>query len=1056
MHTDSSSPRSPSHPLFPLFNPSAPSTDTRENHLDDFHRCVKALEAKNDAYVYSLLKTTPALQDVHDSHGRRLIHHMVLNEQVNFQQLVTLRLDINAQDYHGWTPLHYAIQLKKGDTSQGSVAIVKSLIDLQADVNKQEIKGQTPLHFAVHQGNVGMVKLLCEQPAIDIQRRDNNGWTALHWAVTPVQHRRLYLSENKIAIIQLLCKTYQADPNAQDKQGQTPLHLAVSLFNQLGTQDNVKIFFTQIIHTLLELGASEMVLDHQNQTVLDIDEKGLLKNLSPIHPIKQLTFTGNFITAHSPSLENTRPWQDIPQFAVITGPNGSGKSHLLNYVAAFLKKLGPDIFYVYKDAHSLEAYHPVKNTDYNLTHPQLSPEQQTQLIEQVRTILAGGPTHPLSDERALLTAQRIQQANLDLTAISDKVILKYVYQIPVIKEKTLFSSHALSLLGNIFDIYVQRKKRIMAGYHQLAHSKILFTAYCTQRKRPEGEATYRDFLEILEDPAEVESLLNKIADDESGIPPWEELNALFQKNGLNLQIHYESHADKTNALTFTRTWQGRSVSIDSKQLSSGESLILDMFAWQYYTAGLSKDEHKNAITQKVAIMLLDEPDRHFDPKLGKLFMNCLQYMAEKHNIQIMMTTHRIDTLAFAPQRSIFTITRDEKNIASIQPTNPLNAMFKLTSNLRKVTNFHIKVYTESFDDATFYEKVYHQLLRLSEETRKVHTATLTLKPGKILSRRFQLSFYSVAMDKRGGGGGCQAIPMALQRETLALQNIDRAETDTLINRKIEYPFGLIDADFDLVTPNPTRINPSFAAIKSQLLYTKRHSLENYLYDPVLLFSTLNEDDINAWSTDDKLTKLALNCHRLINQPYDAALQIQVEEAFQAYFRYFIEAFITPEKPTSKKEYLQNYPYLPVGEIFEQISKPYLKAPEKLTCLSQGLSTALNREIAETEIVEALLEARAQEITLLSPEGRQGYTIRYPGLFIYARGHNLEEFAQTLFATEGTTFKEWLINKVITSQALSLPMDLVETIIELDRKVTNQANAIIKPEKAPLSVSPSFV
>jgi ankyrin repeat protein/ABC-type cobalamin/Fe3+-siderophores transport system ATPase subunit len=1043
MHTDSTSPRAPIHPL------SSNGADS-----DDFQRCLKALDAQNDTEVYQLLKTLPGLQWIKDSAGRRLIHHLVLKKQLHCPSIAALGLDVNVQDYQGLTPLHCAIQLKRAE-GQGDIDLVNSLITLQAEINKPDMKGQTPLHYAAHQGSLDIVELLCVQPSINISQQDSNGWTALHWAVTPEQHRRLYLHKDKVSIIQRLCKLYHADPNAQDNEGKTPLHLAVSFFNFFASHDEVKIFFTQITQALIALGASEMVLDNQKQTVLDIDKKGLLKNLSATHPITQLTFSGNFIHTHSPSLENAQPWLHIPQFAILTGPNGSGKSHLLNYIASFLKKLGPDVCYVYKTSQAFDTYTLLKTGHHRTHYPLLDTVQQTQLLEKVRSIIAGELPSAL-DDLATLTAQRLQHANLALNTLSDATILEYAAQIPVTQKEAFSSSHALSTLGSIFQAYQEKKQKIIDTHRQLSHSKALFSAYCKHIKREENPLIYLDFLNFIEHPHNIEKLLQAIADDKSGTPPWDELNALFEENGLNLQLYYDHQTPQSNALMFTRTWQGRTVSIESQHLSSGESLILDMFAWQYYTAGLSKHTHKKALTQKVAMMLLDEPDRHFDPELSKLFMNCLTHMVSQ-GIQIIMTTHRTDTLAFAPSNSLFTIKRNTDNIASIHPTTRLHALFKLTPNLRGITNFHIKVHTESLDDATFYEKVYHQLLRLSEDRRKAlkvqrQSAHMTLSVTQtqhapdILSRRFQLSFYSVALDKSGGGGGCHAIPITIQREILALDNLDRTEKNSLIDRKIEYPFGIIDADFDLVTPNPARIKPAFDALKSQLLFTKRHSLENYLYDPALLFSFLNNDDINSWLIDDKLKERALNCHSLVTQPFDPALQATVDHAFEAYFHYFIEKFIAPDKPISKKDYKHHYSYLPTGTLFEQISKPYLQAPEKIACLCQGLSIALQKNIAEAEIVEALLIAHAQDITLLSPEGKPGYTIHYPGLFLYARGHDLEEFTQTLFTN--VSFKEQLINKLITSPALSLPMDLVNTIVELDRRVTNQANAIIKPGKKP--------
>jgi ankyrin repeat protein len=61
-----------------------------------------------------------------------------------------------------------------------SLDVVKKLINQGIDINiKDDIQGNTALIFAIMNGSIDMVKFLLEQPEIDINIKNNNGWDAL-------------------------------------------------------------------------------------------------------------------------------------------------------------------------------------------------------------------------------------------------------------------------------------------------------------------------------------------------------------------------------------------------------------------------------------------------------------------------------------------------------------------------------------------------------------------------------------------------------------------------------------------------------------------------------------------------------------------------------------------------------------------------------------------------------------------------------------------------------------------------------------------------------------
>ena len=124
-------------------------------------------------------------------------------------ELIEKKVDINAKDKDGNTPLHTAAKA-------GNTAKVWALIANKADINARDTRwisgGWTPLHWAAFCGHAAIVTLLIEA---DINAKDNLDKTPLHWAA---QH-------GHIDVVRLLIAN-NADINAKNDSGYTPLHWA--------------------------------------------------------------------------------------------------------------------------------------------------------------------------------------------------------------------------------------------------------------------------------------------------------------------------------------------------------------------------------------------------------------------------------------------------------------------------------------------------------------------------------------------------------------------------------------------------------------------------------------------------------------------------------------------------------------------------------------------------------------------------------------------------------------------------------------------------------------
>ena len=82
--------------------------------------------------------------------------------------------DVNAQDFDGWTPLHWAAM-------EGHKKIAELLIANGADVNLKNMDSNTPLQYAAMAGQTGIAKLLLIKEA-DLNTKNINGTTPLDWA----------------------------------------------------------------------------------------------------------------------------------------------------------------------------------------------------------------------------------------------------------------------------------------------------------------------------------------------------------------------------------------------------------------------------------------------------------------------------------------------------------------------------------------------------------------------------------------------------------------------------------------------------------------------------------------------------------------------------------------------------------------------------------------------------------------------------------------------------------------------------------------------------------
>ncbi|CEI62578.1 hypothetical protein FVEN_g5114 [Fusarium venenatum] len=127
--------------------------------------------------IYPVLLKNGANVNARDRHGRTCLHLIssitwtLPPMDAVFRLLDLHKIEPNARDYVGNTPLHYLYQAERA-------ALSPFLKQFSVDLNAKNHKGETPLHHASQMGTIHFVRTLLERGA-NINSVDNNGQTPL-------------------------------------------------------------------------------------------------------------------------------------------------------------------------------------------------------------------------------------------------------------------------------------------------------------------------------------------------------------------------------------------------------------------------------------------------------------------------------------------------------------------------------------------------------------------------------------------------------------------------------------------------------------------------------------------------------------------------------------------------------------------------------------------------------------------------------------------------------------------------------------------------------------
>ena len=709
--------------------------------------------------------------------------------------------------------------------------------------------------------------------------------------------------------------------------------------------------------------------------------------------------------------------KELMVFSIITGANGSGKTQILEYIA---KRYSNDlkIIHINSAQNRNYLYHP--SHDYEIDYFEKDPKRLEDFTNKVHTDFSGGNNKKLSlteYERTIfplvkkvLEEQKARSQNIDFNSV--KKTISEVSNAKFDEVETAFG-----ILSEAFHVFYTKRETVRKNLDSSPISEIknLIDYY----KETNPDATAEQVINKISDRDGLQQLCNSYIDFKfaSHKKPWDEINQILRDHSFKFTIHYEclKGGNKPEICLFK---EGIPDAISIKRLSSGEKMILDVMAWKFYHFGLRSVDTDLYQMTKTQLILLDEPDAHFDPKLCEQFYNIIhKELVKNKGIQVIMTTHRIDTVKLAPEGTVFHI--DEKDgKRHIQPIAQRAAIAVLTNNKFAVVENTNYVLTENDDDQDFYDIIYQKFkatLHLPEHFPKLVFIPVGIKivPKPLLK---ELSSRSISLGKRVGkdrdmkkinemikvlqggndvGGGCTQIKKKLNilgrlididPLTGVVLSPDPRKAPTK-EHKTTVIRGLIDRDQN---NEPT----------ANIDVLKVYSFENYLCMPLPLFYLMRNNSIimNKEGNSDNSSisyKVVVKC---------------VEEACRPELLSFISEHVFNEL----KRRLQ---------IKIESGDQNGKSKKKL----EKFRTWLNSKPLRIELVN-------------------GLTIQWPEDLLNKKGHTVHNVIGSLFNWDRNQMYNFIMTAIENIHCQLLPKTLLKTIKDLgkdkaDEKKDNRVTSL---------------
>jgi hypothetical protein len=809
-------------------------------------------------------------------------------------------------------------------------------------------------------------------------------------------------------------------------------------------------------------------------------------------------------------------WENIPDFAIITGVNGSGKTQLINNIFGSMDIDKKNSSLCLPANYEISGWAAVtSNNTIGGEALFLKREKYEQFVTEIFDEISNKKQAVVVGVSKL--HQKVIAALNKEPNVTRDLVKEFVVRIFNYESCELRSTEPLSFLATIFKCYEEGNEMLK---EQAGNTTELLSLYEWYNKIKEFKAIndsdkgLSTFLKSYGDAKFRDNVLDEYVNAKRSSPQ-EKINSLLDKYHFKYKIVFE----KTNQDVRLKLKDGNT-EISADKLSSGELMMLSMMTWLYRVNGCSSDSNNTILDNEVKIMLLDEPDKHLDPKLCKLFYTIVyEEFVKKCNIQVIMTTHRIDTVALVPNGDprvgIYTI-RHQNQPPNIEKVHKLLAMFRMSKNLREIIDYHHKVYTESTDDALFYEGVYASLKSFCDKVRE-QNVNLTGKDKyswqigtdnfRLLSNRYAMSFYSVSKKNDKGNlksdGGCDSVINRTNRDNKLINTIreDNTAFENLFGNEkksestenvlsmrwhktrklLDHPvfyrsYGIVDHDYSSPVSDDGHDKGQIEEVtKQQITKTGRHSLDNYLADPIIFCSILDKNEIERAININSITQSLMTKKQYAKCQFNYCTSVSNNftclNPFYGFIPQLKESLLEINKILIKREYdrLQ----VEIAKYFQNLFKIMCKVRDEL--LKQKLAKIKNQIQSQgtkgqkqsikdskkacdndpgNDIYVSMKDKAGDKKILCDHDIKfikvkidqnekkeakeETFTVKYPKEILEIRGHDISDIFGEL--------PSQIVQRVYSNGLRYIPLDLAEMFFDLNEKIRRDINAVIKPDK----------
>ncbi|UFH51827.1 AAA family ATPase [Spirosoma sp. KNUC1025] len=279
-----------------------------------------------------------------------------------------------------------------------------------------------------------------------------------------------------------------------------------------------------------------------------------------------------------------------------------------------------------------------------------------------------------------------------------------------------------------------------------------------------------------------------------GPPPWEVVNRIFEEAEIDYTINDPIENDRDIPFTFRLINKANNAIINFTDLSSGEKVLMSL-ALSLYNAKFDIDFPK--------LLLLDEPDAPLHPSMAKQLLRVIQEVFVKEKgVKVIMTTHSPSTIAMAPDEALFIMQKQEPRFIKKSKDQIMKLLTDGIPSFSIYADDRRQVFVESSVDADFYTKIYGKLKKVIQSDKSLY-------------------FISSGVTKNNTGN-CDQV-----KEIVKLLSTNGNQT----------VYGIIDWDKKNVSTNRIFV----------LGQNMRYSIENYIFDPIILANFILREKIKSRS-----------------------------------------------------------------------------------------------------------------------------------------------------------------------------------------------------------------